>query len=192
MHSRTLIATCILAVIVCLGNARAWGQMLVYAMTGTIRSVTTTELIATSDGQTQSFVVEPKSHPSFSFDKELREDSTPIGDFHKSDTFAVIYFYGVQGNRTAVAVKDLGAGPFARTTGTVTHFDRHTRRLTIQTTDGKTEDLIVGEKAVVDSGESVEPGRKADPSNGSTVRATSVQENDAQTIVFLRLRRPGE
>ena len=192
MRSRTLIATCILAVIACLGSAHAWGQMLVHAMTGTIRSVTTTELTATADGVTQSFVVEPKSHPSFSFDKELRADSTPIADFHKSDTFAVIYFYGGSEDRTAIAVKDLGAGPFARTMGTVTHFDRHTRRLTIRTTDGKTENLIVGEKAVVDAGMSVEPGRKVDPSNGSTVRATSVQMNDAQTIVFLRLRRSGE
>ena len=108
MHCRTLIATCTLGVIACLGNARAWGQMLVYAMTGTIRSVTTTELIATADGVTESFVVEPKSHPSFSFDKVLREDSTPIGDFHKSDTFAVIYYYGGEADRTAVAVKDLG------------------------------------------------------------------------------------
>jgi hypothetical protein len=188
MRSRTLIATCILAVVACLGNARAWGQMIVYAMTGTIRSVTTTELIATSDGQAVSFVVEPKSHPSFSFNKELREDSTPIADFHKSDTFAVIYYYGGSPDRTAVAVKDLGAGPFARTTGTVSHFDRHTRHLTIRTADGKTQDVIVGENAVVDSGMNVEPGRKADPSNGSLVRATTVQKNDAPTVVFLRLR----
>ena len=192
MHCRTLIATCTLAVIACLGNARAWGQMLVHAMTGTIRSVTTTELIATADGVTESFVVEPKSHPSFSFDKVLREDSTPIDDFHKPDTFAVIYYYGGSADRTAVAVKDLGAGPFERTTGTVSHFDRHTRRLTIQTTDGKTEELIFGEQAVVDAGMSVEPGRKVDPPSGSTVRATSVQKNDAQTIVFLRLRSSGE
>ncbi len=188
MHRRTLIATCIVAIIACLGNARAWGQMIVHAMTGTIRSVTTTELTATADGQTENFVVAPRSHPSLSFDKELREDSTPIADFHKSDIFAVIYYYGGSEDRTAVAVKDLGAGPFARTTGTVSHFDRHNRRLTIKTADGKTEDLVVGEKAVVDAGMSAEPGRKVDPPSGSYVRATSVQKNDAQTVVFLRLR----
>jgi hypothetical protein len=64
--------------------------------------------------------------------------------------------------------------------------------LTIQTADGKTEDLIVGEKAVIDAGMSVAPGRKIDAPNGSMVLATSVQKNEAQTIVFLRLRRSGE
>jgi hypothetical protein len=174
-----------------LGSARAWGQSIVYAMTGTIRSVSATELTATSSGVTQTFALAGKSHPSLDFDKELREDSTPAAEFHKPDAFAVIYYYGLASDKTAVAVKDLGAGPFEGTTGTVKHFDKHSHRLTITTAAGKPEEFIVGDKAVVDTGMRVEPGRKADPPNGSQIRVTAVPGNGADTIVFLRLEANG-
>src|ERR1700761_6837305 len=191
MSGRVFIITCIVAAIAGVGSARAWGQMIVYAMTGTIRSVSATELIATSSGVTQAFALGGKSHPSLDFDKELREDSTPAAEFHKPDAFAVIYYYGLASDKTAVAVKDLGAGPFERTTGTVKHFDRHSHRLTITTAAGKPEEFIVGDKGVIDTGMRVEPGRKADPPSGSHVFVTTAPENGAETIVFLRLEANG-
>ena len=170
-----------------LGNARAWGQMIVHAMTGTVRSVSATELTATANGVSQTFSLEGKSHPSIDFDKDLRDDSTPAADFHKSDAFAVIYYYGAVATQTAVAVKDLGAGPFEKTTGTVTHFDKHTHRLTVATTEGQTENFIVGDKAVIDTGMRVKSGRKMDPPSSSHILVIAVPENGAQTIVYLRL-----
>jgi hypothetical protein len=188
MSWRVFIITCIAAATLGLGHARAWGQSIVYAMTGTIRSVSTTELTATSSGVTQTFSLGQKSHPSLDFDKDLREDSTPAADFHKPDAFAVIYYYGLSADKTAVAVKDLGPGPFERTSGTVTHFDKHSHRLTIKTDAGKPEDFIVGENAVIDTGMLVKPGRKADPPNGSHVRVTAIPGKGAPTVVFLRLQ----
>ena len=189
MSWRVLTVTCMVAVISVLGNTRAWSQMIVHAMTGTIRSVSATQLTATSSGVTQTFSVGRKSHASFNFDKDLREDSTPAADFHKLGAFVVIYYYGTSTEKTAVAVKDLGAGPFERTSGTVTHFDKHSRRLTIKSTAGKTESFIVGDKAVIDAGMQAKSGRKIDPPKGSHVRVTAVPENGAQTIVLLRLQR---
>jgi hypothetical protein len=188
MPWRFLIVVCMVAAMSGLDSARAWGQSIVYAMTGTIRSVSATELIATSSGVTQTFALGGKSHPSLDFDKELREDSTPAAEFHKPDAFAVIYYYGLASDKIAVAVKDLGAGPFERASGTVTHFDKHSRRLTIKTAAGKMENFIVGDKAVIDTGMLVKPGRKADPPGGSHVRVTAVPENGLQTVVFLRLQ----
>jgi hypothetical protein len=37
----------------------------------------------------------------------------------------------------------------------------------------------------------IEPGRKADPPSGSHVLVTTVPENGAETIVFLRLQANG-
>jgi hypothetical protein len=187
MSWRVVIVTCMVAGVAGLGNARARGQMIVYAMTGTIRSVSATQLTATSGGLTETFSLEQKSHVSLDFDKDLHEDSTPAADFHKPDAFAVIYYYGVSTDKTAVAVKDLGPGPFERTSGTVTHFDKHSRRLTITNAAGKTENYIIGEKAVIATGMRVKPGRKIDPPSGSHVRVTTVPENGAQTVVFVRL-----
>ena len=170
-----------------LGNASARGQMIVYAMTGTIRSVSATQLMATTNGVDQTFSLGGKSHPSLNLDRDLRDDSTPAADFHKSDAFAVIYYYGVAATQTAVAVKDLGAGPFERTTGTVTHFDKHTHHLTVTTTEGQAENFIVSDKAVIDTGMSVKSGRKMDPPGGSHILVIAVSENGAQTIVYLRL-----
>lgn len=186
MPWKILIVACI---VVSVGNARSWGQMIVHAMTGTIRAVSATELTATSSGVTETFSLKPKSHPSLNFDKDLREDSTPAANFRKLGAFAVIYYYGYLANKTAVAVKDLGAGPFERTSGIVKHFDKHNRRLTITIAAGKAEDFIIAEKAVIETGMRVKPGRKMDPPNGSHVRLTTVAENGARTVVFLRLRR---
>ena len=188
MWGRGFIITCIVGAIAGLGNASARGQMIVYAMTGTIRSVSATQLMATTNGVDQTFSLGGKSHPSLNFDRDLRDDSTPAAEFHKSDAFAVIYYYGLATDKTAVAVKDLGAGPFERATGTVKHFDKHSRHLTITTDTGQPEEFIVGDKAVIDTGMRVEPGRKADPPNGSHVFVTSVPGNGAQTVVYLRLQ----
>jgi hypothetical protein len=188
MSWRVFIITCIVAAIGGPGNARAWGQMIVYAMTGTIRSVSATELTATTSGVTQTFSLGGKSHPSLDFDRDLREDSTPAAEFHKPDAFAVIYYYGLANDKTAVAVKDLGAGPFERITGTVKHFDKHSHRLTVTTDTGKPEEFIVDEKAVIDTGMRVEPGRKMDPPSGSHILVTAVPGNGTETIVYLRLQ----
>ena len=50
-----------------LGNARAWSQMIVHAMTGTIRSFSATQLKAISSGYRQTFSLTQKSHPSLIF-----------------------------------------------------------------------------------------------------------------------------
>ncbi|MGB9418645.1 MAG: hypothetical protein WCB58_20195 [Acidobacteriaceae bacterium] len=191
MSWRVFVITCIVGAMAGLGNASAWGQMIVYAMTGTIRSVSATALTATASGDTQTFSLGGKSHPSLDFDKDLREDSTPAAEFRKSDAFAVIYYYGLASDKTAVAVKDLGAGPFERTTGTVKHFDKHSHRLTVTTDTGQPAEFIIGEKAVVDTGMRVEPGRKADPPNGSHVFVTSIPGSGDQTVVYLRLQSNG-
>jgi hypothetical protein len=188
MSWRVFVVTCMVAAIAGLGNARAWGQMIVHAMTGSVRSVSATELTATTNGDTQTFSLAGKSHPSLDFDKDLRDDSTPAAEFHKSDAYAVIYYYGSAADQTAVAVKDLGAGPFEKTSGKVTHFDKHTHHLTVTTTEGKTEDFLVSDKAVIDTGMRVKPGRKMDPPNGSNVLVIGVPENGAETIVYLRLQ----
>jgi hypothetical protein len=61
--------------------------------------------------------------------------------------------------------------------------------LTITTDAGKSEDFIVAEKAVVDTGMDAKQGRQTDPPSGSHVRVTTVPGQNAPTVVFLQLRR---
>ena len=180
---------CLIAGMFALSDSRALCQMVIHAMTGTIRSVKSDILSATANGSTVTFALKPKTKVSYSFDGELRSDSVPANEFHKVGAFAVIYYYGLRRSRTAIAVKDLGAGPFYRATGTVKSFDKHNRRLTITTTSGSTQTFTVSDKAVIDAGSRVIPGRKVEPHDGNHVRVTAISKDGMKTAVFIRLRR---
>lgn len=168
--------------------ANAGAQMVVHAMSGTVKSINPASktMDVTESGDTNEFNLPSGAKVSLDFDNALRSDSTEPSQFQKVGDYALVYYYGYDSNRTAVAVKDLGAGPFAKLDGTVVGFDKHSRTVTLKDDAGKANSFELSNHLVVDTGISVESGRGYDPHKGSHIRVTYTKSGDKNTAVFVR------
>lgn len=171
--------------------ATAGAQMMVHAVSGTVKAInpgSKTMDVTVESGDTSEFKLAPNAKVNLDFDNTLRTDATDADKFQKVGDYAVIYYYGYDSNQTAVAVKDLGAGPFQKIDGTVVNFDKHSRTMTVKDSGGKTESFVLGPHLVVDLGMSVESGRSYDPHKGYSVRVTYKTDGGKNTAVFVRSR----
>ena len=164
--------------------AAASAQMIVHAVTGTVKAVSPQSIsVATDSDTTSKFAIE-SSAQSLLFPGELRAGATNAGKFQKTGDYVVVYYTGYDDQRTVVAVKDLGPGPFTKVEGTVTAFDKRTRTLTLKDNGGKEITLACSDGLVVDEGNGVESGRKFAPHKGDQVRVT-YGAGTPPTIAFL-------
>jgi hypothetical protein len=62
-----------------------------------------------------------KRDPRFEFDKALEAETTSSAVFKKQGDPAIVYYFGMDENRKAIAVKDLGSMPLKSVSGQITH-----------------------------------------------------------------------
>jgi hypothetical protein len=178
----------VVSTIVC---ASAGAQMVVHAVSGMVKAVnpdSKTMDVTIDNGDTSQFKLPTNAKVTLDFDKALQSDSVNASNFQHVGDYVVIYYYGYDGDRTAVAVKDLGAGPFQKIEGTVVSFDKHNRTMTVKDDGGKSAEFVLNDHTVVDSGLSVASGRGYDPHKGYHVVVTYAQAADKNSAVFVRSR----
>jgi hypothetical protein len=179
----------VVALVAFCGSAGA--QMVVHAVSGVVKGIDAhakTMDLTVDSGDTSQFKLPSDAKVTLDFDKALQSDSVRANDFQHVGDFVVVYYYGYDDNRTAVAVKDLGAGPFQNIEGTVMSYDKHDRTMTVKDGAGKSESLVLSDHLVVDTGVSVAPGRGYGPHKGDYVRVTYATSGDKNTAVFLRTK----
>ena len=171
--------------------ASAGAQMVVHAVSGMVKAVnpdSKTMDVTVDNGTTSQFKLPTKAKVTLDFDKALQSDSVSASSFQHIGNYVVVYYYGYATDRTAVAVKDLGAGPFQKVEGTVMSFDKHERTMTVNDDAGKSTTIALNDHMVLDSGVSVTSGRGYDPHKGYHVIVTYSQSGDKNTAVFVRSR----
>lgn len=171
--------------------ASAGAQMIVHAMSGVVKAIdphSNTMQLTVDNGDTSQFKLASNAKVALDFDKTLQSDSVNADKFQHVGDYVVVYYYGYDDNQTAVAVKDLGAGPFDKIEGTVVSYDKHNRTMTVKDDAGKSESFELGPHLVVDTGVSVAGGRGYDPHKGWQVRVTYTKSGDKNTAVFVRSR----
>jgi hypothetical protein len=171
--------------------ASAGAQMVIHAVTGMVKAVnpdSKTMDVTVENGDTSHFKLPSKAKVTVDFDKALQSDSVNASAFQHVGDYVVVYYYGYDDDRTVVAVKDLGVGPFLKIEGTVASFDKHSRMMTVKDDAGKSEAIELSDRMVVDSGVSVTSGRGYEPHKGYYVVATYAQAGDKNTAVFVRSR----
>ena len=171
--------------------ASASAQMVVHAVSGMVKAVnpdSKTMDVTVDNGTTSQFKLPSKAKVTLDFDKALLSDSVSASGFQHVGNYAVVYYYGYGNDVTAVAVKDLGTGPFLKIEGTVLSFDKHDRTMTVKDDAGKSEVIVLTDHMVLDSGVSVTSGRGYEPHKGYHVIATYASAGDKNTAVFVRSR----
>jgi hypothetical protein len=181
MNRSTLAAL----VLLCASAACASAQMTVHAVTGTLKAVAPGSISVTvGSGPAMTFAIQTSSKPSLDLASDLRASSSAPGSLHTLGDFVLVYYYGFDSQRTAVAVKDLGAGPFTKAQGTVLAFDKHTRILTLKDAAGKQTSLLLDNALIIDTDMGVTNGRKFTPHRGDQIRVTYTA-GTPPTVAFL-------
>ena len=178
-----IIATCFSVV-----TSAAMAQEIVHALSGTVESVNPkikmTE-ISTDNGTSGYFEWLKKTGTEINFDKNVRADAVEADKFTDKGAHVIVYFVGDGQVRTIVAVRDLGAGPLEKTSGTVVKLNRHDRLLTIKTSAGAEESFRIDPKTVADTANGVAEDFKYDFSKGDSVLVTAAPSNGGETALLI-------
>jgi hypothetical protein len=179
-----LLATCFSLV-----PSIAIAQARVHALSGTVRTIypkiQMTE-IDTDDGSSGYFEWLTKTTGPIDFDKAVSADAITADKFTTRDTHVIVFYCGEDvGRRTIVALRDLGAGPLANSTGTVVKLDKHEHLLTIKNSTGGEESYHLDPRTVADTENGATTNYKFDFSKGAHVRVLATQANGSQTALLI-------
>ena len=165
--------------------AGAGAQMVMHAVSGMVKAVNpdSKTMDVTGDSGDTQFKLPLKA--KVSLDKSLQSDAVNASSFQHIGNYVVVYYYGYGNDRTAVAVKDLGAGPLESIEGTVVSFDKHDRMMTVKDDAGKSATIELNDQMVVDLGTSVASGKGYTPHAGYHVITTYTKAGDKATAVFV-------
>lgn len=166
----------------------ATAQEVVHALCGTVRSINSiaqTITVDTDDGSEGLFKDLTNSSVSLDFDKRIRADSTAPAAFTKKGVRAIVYYFGDSDVRTAVALQNLGTGPFKRSSGTVVRFRRNEHVLTLKRNSGDEESFQISPKTVAETALGAVTGYELDFHDGDQVRVTAAPVNGGEEALFI-------
>lgn len=163
-------------------------QEIVHALTGTVSAIDPADKTITvlqDGGSTGTFKVSSSSKTRISFDKDVQEQSTSAPQFQKKGAYVILFYFGMDQNRTAVALKNMGQGPFSSTTGTVKSWDGHKGQLIVSAKDGKAHSYTVTNASVAETYSGAVNGSDFRAEKGDHVRVVSSTINGTPTALFI-------
>jgi hypothetical protein len=185
---RWILKTFFLVGCVSLASVPASAQEVVHAVSGTVNNVNLaakTITVITDDGCGGTFKAMTNSRTPVEFDKTLRVDTIAADAFEKKQTRVIVYYFGAGDLRTAVALRDLGPGPFTKSSGTVVKFERREHSVSIKDQSGTVESFKITRSTVADTGSGAVEGFKFEPGKGDQVQVISTVVNSNATALFV-------
>ena len=186
---RRALVSCLFAASLVVLPASSQAQEMIHALTGTVSEVDAaakTITVLQDSGSEGVFHALTNAKTRIVFDKKIEAASTAAPAFDKQGAYAIVFYFGMDDNRTAVAVKSLGSGPFSSISGVVTKFDGHAHSITVQDDSGTQQSFRIDADTVAETTLGVIVGLKLDGHKGDRVRIVSSQVNGAATALFVR------
>ncbi|MGA8089938.1 MAG: hypothetical protein WCA10_21890 [Terracidiphilus sp.] len=172
-----------------LASRDAASQEIVHALTGFVSSIDTSQGTMTvfqDNGEKSTFKVMASSKTPIAFDKKVAETTIDATRFDKQGAYVVVFYFGSDDNRTAVALKTLGAGPFSSITGEVANWNGHDRTLSVSDKNGAVHSFRIDAQTVAETYMGVVNGSKFDIDKGDQVRLVSSTKDGTSTVLFIR------
>ena len=123
----------------CFASLPLAAQEVIHALTGTVISINDeakTITVLQDRGSKAVFREMSNANTPIAFDKGVANETTSASVFNEKGAYSIVFYFGIGGNRTVVALKDLGTGPFSSTEGTVTKVDRHNHSIAVRDKTG--------------------------------------------------------
>jgi hypothetical protein len=164
----------------------ASAQDVIHALTGTVSSINAAAHTITvfQDNGQQGVFQDVEAKHRVSLDKRIAAEVTTINDFNKQGAYVIVFYYSVSETRTVVAVKNLGAGPFVSTTGTLKKIDGH-KALVLTDSSGTEQTFKIAPQTVAEGMFGVVQGSKFDAQKGDHIRVVSTNADGSPTALFI-------
>jgi len=185
---KLLFSSMLVASLLCL-PVQSRCQEMVHAMCGTVSSIDAagkTLTLFQDTGSQATFSISPSQTKRVSFDKKVAGGVTPAKEFQKQGAYVILFYYGVEENRTAFAVKNMGAGPFTSATGEVTDWNGHTQTISVRGKDGAVHSYKFDPQTVAETYQGAVDGSRFDVNKGEQVRLVASEKNGTPTVLFIR------
>jgi hypothetical protein len=187
---KAFVAACAVASSIAALSVPSSAQEIIHALTGTVSEIDTAEKTITifQDSGSRAVVYQQLTNPKtrIAFDKHIQPETTAAAHFDKQGAYVIVFYFGGDNDRTAVAIESLGTGPFQSTNGTVTRYDGHGHTMTIQDESGKPLTFKIIDKTVAETGMGAVDGASYHADKGERVRIVSSTVDGAPTALFVR------
>lgn len=187
-----LKAICRGCVFACVGlfGVSVHAQQVVHALTGTVSGTdepSKTLIVFQDNGTEGQFKDMTSGKTRVAIDKKIALDTSAAEANKKKGTYVIVFYYGDSNDRTVVALKNLGSGPFTSAEGTVTKFEGKQHSITLQDASGATQTFKIAENSVAEGYMGVMDGYKFQASKGDHVRVVGTTDNGAVTALFMKV-----
>jgi hypothetical protein len=174
----------------CLGLLAATGsaQEIVHALTGTVKSIGPSDkslVIFQDNGSQKTFKGSGDAKIRAALQKKIGDEAISADELKKEGAYVIVFYYGGGDEPTAVALKDLGRGPFTATSGTVTKFDSRKRSVTVQDETGTVHTFKISGDTVVEGAMGIVNGPKFSPEKGDRLRVVATKADVEDIALFL-------
>lgn len=183
---KALVGMCALAGCLVSISVPASAQEVVHALSGTVSAINSASKTITvfEDDGGRAVFQDRTAKEKVSLDKRIAEETTAANSFAKPGAYVIVLYFGEGDDRTVVAVKNLGAGPFTSTSGTVKKFDGH-HGVTIVDESGTAHTFQINAQSIGEGTYGAVEGSKFDPQKGDQVRIVSAKVNGTPTALFM-------
>ena len=164
-------------------------QEIIHALTGTVKSVSASDksfVIFQDNGSQKTFKGSGNAKARAALQKKLGDETISADMLKTEGAYVIVFYYGGSDEPTAVALKDLGRGPFTATSGTVTKFDSRKRSVSVQDETGAVHMFKISGDTIVESGMGVVDGQKFSPEKGDRLRVVADKTDNEDIALFLQ------
>lgn len=184
---KSRLQICILMSFLLLPSLRGASQEIVHALTGSVISIDTSKgtlALFEDSGNKGTFQLSPPKK-RIAFDKMIAEDTVALNGSIKQGAYIILFYIGGEDSQAAVAIKDLGAGPFSSVTGEVAKWNGHDHSLVVIDKNGSEHSFAINQQSVAETPMGVVNGSKVNPAKGDHVRIVSSAKNGVSTVLFM-------
>jgi hypothetical protein len=161
----------------------------IHALTGTVTAINGSAKVITvlqDNGKTSEFNGKSSSKSRIALDKSIAEGTITADAFKEQGAYVIVFYCGSTEDKTVVALKNLGAGPFTSTEGTVAKFEAHSHSLSVQDTTGAVQTFKLTSDTVAEGNFGALDGMKLQAQKGDRVRVVAATVNGTPTALFVR------
>jgi hypothetical protein len=163
-------------------------QEVVHALYGKVSAINPaarTLTVINVDGSQGVFQDLTNSKTALEFNKKIRAETISADVFKKDGDGVIVFYFGMGSQQTAVAVKDLGAGPFENIHGSLVKLDRHQHVLTIRNEAGVTETFNLGPESIAESDNGAVEALQFSPNQDESVTVIASVANGVKEALFV-------
>ena len=186
---RALVSICVFAGCLVSVSVSLAAQEVIHALTGTVSSINSDKTITVfqDNGSKGVFEDMTSSKAHIAFDKRIKAETTAADAFKTKGAYAIVFYYGEADDRTVVALKSLGPGPFKSTVGTIGKFDR-AHSISVVDNSGTAQTFKISAATVAETDVGAVEGLKFQAQKGDHVRVVSAVVDGSPTALFVRDR----